>query len=113
MTDALSLGWRQTQGLRHVSTEVRDLFRNPLIAEDLARFDAAVIDPPRAGAEAQIEQLAVSDIKRIAMVSCNAQTFARDAKTLVNAGYRLDWVQVIDQFRWSTHTEQVASFTKA
>lgn len=113
MTDALSLGWRQTQGLRHVSTEVRDLFRNPLIAEDLARFDAAVIDPPRAGAEAQIEQLAVSDIKRIAMVSCNAQTFARDAKTLVNAGYHLDWVQVIDQFRWSTHTEQVASFTKA
>ena len=113
MTDTLSLGWRQAQGLRHVSTEVRDLFRNPLMAEDLARFDAAVIDPPRAGAEAQIKHLAASEIKRIAMVSCNAQTFARDAKTLVDAGYQLDWVQVVDQFRWSTHTEQVASFTKA
>ncbi|MDE9450131.1 class I SAM-dependent RNA methyltransferase [Aliiroseovarius sp. Z3] len=113
MTDALALGWRQTQGLRHVTTEVRDLFRNPLMAEDLARFDAAVIDPPRAGAEAQIAQLAASDIKRIAMVSCNAQTFARDAKALVDAGYRMNWVQVVDQFRWSTHTEQVASFTRA
>nr|WP_282569203.1 class I SAM-dependent RNA methyltransferase [Aliiroseovarius sp. S1339] len=113
MTDALSLGWRRTHGLRHVTTEVRDLFRNPMMADDLAAFDAAVIDPPRAGAEAQVEHLAASDIKRIAMVSCNSVSFARDAKTLVDAGYTLNWVQVVDQFRWSTHVEQVASFTKS
>ncbi|MCK8484445.1 class I SAM-dependent RNA methyltransferase [Aliiroseovarius sp. S2029] len=112
MTDALTLGWRRTQGLRRVTTETRDLFRNPMMADDLARFDAAVIDPPRAGAEAQVAALAASGIKCIAMVSCNAQTFARDAKTLVDAGYELNWVQVVDQFRWSTHTEQVASFSR-
>ncbi len=112
MTDALALGWRKAQGLHQVTTEIRDLFRNPVMAEDLATYGAAVIDPPRAGAEAQIAQLAESGIGRIAMVSCNAQTFARDAKVLVDAGYRLNWVQVVDQFRWSTHIEQVASFTK-
>ena len=113
MTDALSRGWRKTQGLRHVTTEVRDLFRNPIMSEDLASYDAAVIDPPRAGAEAQIEQLAASTIPRIAMVSCNSVSFARDAKTLIDAGYTLNWVQIVDQFRWSTHIEQVASFTKS
>ena len=112
MLEALSLGWRNTQGLRHVSTETRDLFRNPLMAEDLDAYDAAVIDPPRAGAEAQIGQLAASNVKRIAMVSCNSISFARDAKLLVDAGYDLSWVQVVDQFRWSTHIEQIASFTK-
>ncbi|WP_371170187.1 class I SAM-dependent RNA methyltransferase [Aliiroseovarius sp. 2305UL8-7] len=113
MLDALALAWRNSRGLKHVTTEVRDLFRNPLMEEDLARFDAAVIDPPRAGAAAQIETLAASDVARIAMVSCNAVTFARDAKALCDAGYDLNWVQVVDQFRWSTHIEQVGSFTKS
>lgn len=113
MMHALELGWRKSHGLRHVTTETRDLFRNPLMPEDLDGFDAAVIDPPRAGAEAQIEQLAASSVNRIAMVSCNPVSFARDAKTLVDAGYTLNWVQVVDQFRWSTHIEQVASFTRA
>jgi 23S rRNA (uracil1939-C5)-methyltransferase len=115
MIEALNLGWRQGKGLKKVTAEVRDLFRNPLLPEDLkpfgAFFEAAVIDPPRAGAEAQVAQLAESRIPVIAYVSCNPVTFARDAKTLVAAGYRLNWVQVVDQFRWSAHTEVVASFT--
>ncbi|EIE50092.1 RNA methyltransferase [Salipiger aestuarii] len=111
MTVALDKGWRMAQGLRLVTTEVRDLFREPLIAEDLTRFDAAVIDPPRAGAEAQCHQLARAAVPRIAHVSCNPVTFARDAATLVAAGYTLDWVQVVDQFRWSTHVELAAAFT--
>ena len=76
-------------------------------------FDAVVIDPPRAGAEAQTKRLAAARIPVIASVSCNPITFARDAKTLTDAGYGLDWVQVIDQFRWSSHVELVARFTLA
>lgn len=109
---ALDQGWRRAQGLRQVTTERRDLFRNPLTAEDLAGYDAVVIDPPRAGAVAQTGALAQSDVPRIAYVSCNPVTFARDAETLVQAGYVLDWVQVVDQFRWSMHTELVSSFTR-
>ena len=115
MIDALDAGWRRAQGLKKVTSEVRDLFRNPLLPEDLnpfgAPFEAAVIDPPRAGGEAQIAQLAEARTPVIAYVSCNPVTFARDAKTLVTAGYRLNWVQVVDQFRWSAHTELAASFT--
>lgn len=112
MLDALSAGWRNATGLRKVTVEARDLFRNPLLPDELGRFDAAVIDPPRAGAMAQVAELAASDIKTIAMVSCNPVSFAQDAKTLVEAGFSLNWVQVVDQFRWSSHIEQVASFTR-
>lgn len=112
MLDALDRGWREGHQLRRVTTEARDLFRRPLEADELRHFDAAVIDPPRAGAEAQIETLTQSDVKTIAMVSCNPVTFARDAQTLVDAGYALPWVQVVDQFRWSPHTEVVAAFTR-
>ena len=111
MIKALDHGWRHAQGLRKVTTEARDLFRNPILAADLARYDACVIYPPRAGAEAQVSELARSGISRIAHVSCNPVTFSRDAKTLVGAGYRLDWVQVVDQFRWSAHVELAAQFT--
>ncbi len=111
MLRALDKGWRMAQGLKKVTTQARDLFRNPLLPEDLARFDAAVIDPPRAGAEAQVAELAASGIATIAFVSCNPVTFARDARVLVDAGWRLDWVQVVDQFRWSPHTELVARMT--
>ena len=113
MTAALDKGWRMAEGLKHVTHEVRDLFRNPLLPEDLERFDAAVIDPPRAGAEAQVAELARAGIPRIAFVSCNPVTFARDAATLDAAGYAMDWLQVVDQFRWSTHVELVASFRHA
>ncbi len=112
MMEALDRGWREGHQLRRVTTETRDLFRRPLEADELRHFDAAVIDPPRAGAEAQIETLAGSDIKTIAMVSCNPVTFARDAKTLVDAGFAMPWIQVVDQFRWSPHVEVVAPFTR-
>lgn len=112
MVAALDQGWRRAQGLKRVTTEARDLFRRPLDREELARFDGCVIDPPRAGAEAQIAELARSNIARIAHVSCNPVTFARDAKTLIGAGFRLAWVQVVDQFRWSSHVELVGDFRR-
>ena len=112
MLEALDRGWREGHELRRITTETRDLFRRPLEADELRHFDAVVIDPPRAGAEAQIATIAVSDIKAIAMVSCNPVTFARDAQSLVDAGFAMPWVQVVDQFRWSPHTEVVAGFTR-
>ncbi|UWQ79274.1 class I SAM-dependent RNA methyltransferase [Leisingera sp. S132] len=114
MVKALDAGWRKAKGLKKVTTETRDLFRNPLLPEDLnpfgAAYEAAVIDPPRAGAEAQVVQLAKARTPVVAYVSCNPVSFARDAKLLVEAGYALDWVQVVDQFRWSAHTELAAKF---
>ncbi|CUK13567.1 23S rRNA (uracil(1939)-C(5))-methyltransferase RlmD [Ruegeria denitrificans] len=112
MTDALDQGWRRAQGLKRVTTESRDLFRRPLMPDELKSFDAVVLDPPRAGAEAQIVELAQAQRPVIAYVSCNPVTFARDAKMLVNAGYTLEWVQVVDQFRWSSHTELAARFVR-
>jgi 23S rRNA (uracil1939-C5)-methyltransferase len=112
MTAALDRGWREGHQLRRVSVETRDLFRRPLEPDELRHFDAAVIDPPRAGAEAQIATLVASDIKTVAMVSCNPVTFARDAQSLVDGGFAMPWVQVVDQFRWSPHTEVVAAFTR-
>lgn len=110
MTQALDQGWRKAQGLKKITTEARDLFRRPLMPDELKRFDAVVLDPPRAGAEAQVAELANAKRPIIAYVSCNPVSFARDAKCLVNAGYTLEWVQVVDQFRWSSHTELVAGF---
>jgi 23S rRNA (uracil1939-C5)-methyltransferase len=111
MTRALDQAARAAPGLYRVTTDTRDLFRRPLEPDELAPFTAAVIDPPRAGAEAQTERLAQAKLPTIAAVSCNPVTFARDARTLTAAGYRLDWVQVIDQFRWSAHVELVARLT--
>lgn len=115
MTAALDKAARQTEGLRRVTVETRDLFRRPLEADEFKGVEAAVIDPPRAGAEAQVARLAVARVPVIAMVSCNPVTFARDARSLCQAGYRLDWVQTVDQFRWSAHVELAARFvlTKA
>ena len=113
MIAALDRGWRGGHNLKRVTSEIRDLFRRPLEPDELRKFDAAVIDPPRAGAEAQIATLATSDINTIAMVSCNPITFARDAVQLEKAGFSLNWVQVVDQFRWSPHVEVVGSFTRA
>nr|MCU0827858.1 class I SAM-dependent RNA methyltransferase [Tabrizicola sp.] len=96
MTKALDLAARNTPDLHRISVETRDLFRRPLEPDELNTFTAAVIDPPRAGAEAQTDRLAQSKIPVIAAVSCNPVTFARDAKTLLAAGYCLDWVQVVD-----------------
>ncbi|WP_116132890.1 class I SAM-dependent RNA methyltransferase [Tropicimonas sp. IMCC34043] len=112
MVAALDEGWRRASGLKRVTTEVRDLFRRPLLPDELARFDAVVIDPPRAGAEAQMTELARGEVARIAAVSCNPVSFARDAAILVAGGYALHWVQVVDQFRWSPHVELAALFSR-
>ena len=110
---ALDLGWRRAEGLRRVTTETRDLFRRPLMPDELSRYEALVIDPPRAGAEAQVAQIAAAEVPVVAMVSCNPVTFARDARVLVEVGFALDWVQVVDQFRWSPHVELAARFIRA
>lgn len=112
MIRALNDGWRHASGLKNVKTETRDLFRNPLLAEEFRKTAAIVIDPPRAGAAAQIAEIAKSDVPAIAHVSCNARTFARDARTLCDAGYTLTWAQPVDQFRWSPHVEIVAAFER-
>lgn len=112
MLEALDAGWRAATGLKRVTTEARDLFRRPLLPPELNRFDAVVIDPPRAGAEAQARALAASAVPRIAAVSCNPVSFARDAAILVAGGYRLATVQVVDQFRWSGHVELAAAFRR-
>jgi 23S rRNA (uracil1939-C5)-methyltransferase len=95
-----------------MEVEHRDLYRRPLDNAELKPFDAIIIDPPRAGADAQIVALANSTVARIAYVSCNPATFARDAKTLTDGGYRLEWVRPIGQFRWSTHVELAACFSR-
>jgi 23S rRNA (uracil1939-C5)-methyltransferase len=97
---------------RRVTVEHRDLFRRPLDPAELARFEAVVLDPPRAGAREQIVNLAASTVPRIAYVSCNPSTFARDATVLVAGGYKLDWVAPVGQFRWSTHVELAAAFSR-
>jgi 23S rRNA (uracil1939-C5)-methyltransferase len=109
---ALGRAIRKVKDIKPITTEKRDLFRQPLTQIDLSRFDAAVIDPPRAGAEAQTRELALSGIKRVAMVSCNAQTFARDLKILLDTGFRLDRLVPIDQFLWSPHVEIVATLKR-
>ncbi len=95
-----------------MTVEHRDLYRRPLDGRELERFDAVILDPPRAGAEEQVRALAGSSPGRIAYVSCNPATFARDAKKLVDAGCRLDWVRPVGQFRWSTHVELAACFSR-
>jgi len=96
-----------------VSAERRDLEARPLLAEELARFDAVVFDPPRAGARAQSAQLARSRVPAIVAVSCNPATFARDARILVDGGYRLVAAQPIDCFVWAARLEVVARFERA
>jgi 23S rRNA (uracil1939-C5)-methyltransferase len=95
-----------------MTVEHRDLFRRPLDSPELKSFDAVILDPPRAGAAEQVAALANSKVARIAYVSCNPATFARDAKTLADGGYRLEWAQPVGQFRWSIHVELAAAFTR-
>jgi 23S rRNA (uracil1939-C5)-methyltransferase len=95
-----------------MTVEHRDLYRRPLDAKELKGFEAVILDPPRAGAAEQVTAVAKSAVRRIAYVSCNPATFARDAKTLADGGYSLDWVEPVGQFRWSTHVELVACFSR-
>jgi 23S rRNA (uracil1939-C5)-methyltransferase len=97
---------------RGVFADHRDLFRRPLDAGELNRFEAVILDPPRAGAKEQTPLLAASSVPRLAYISCNPNTFARDAKLLIDGGYRLLWVKPVGQFRWSTHVELAAAFAR-
>ena len=95
-----------------IHTLHRDLFRNPLLPEELDRFDAVVLDPPRAGARDQIERIAASMVAQVVYISCNPSSWARDARTLVDAGYRLKELRPVGQFRWSTHVELASLFVR-
>ena len=97
---------------RAVFAEHRDLYRRPLTKAELDRFDAIVLDPPRAGARDQAEALASAAVGAVAYVSCNPSSFARDARMMVDQGWSLEWVQPVGQFRWSTHVELAARFVR-
>jgi 23S rRNA (uracil1939-C5)-methyltransferase len=101
-----------TSGLKPVKAETRDLFRRPLMPQELRDFDAVVFDPPRQGAQAQALQFAASKVPVVVAVSCNVATFARDARILVDGGYKIEGVTPVDQFRHTPHVELVARFTR-
>jgi 23S rRNA (uracil1939-C5)-methyltransferase len=110
--EALKRAIAGAKGLKPLATEARDLFRRPLVPIELKGFDAVVFDPPRQGAQAQAQELAASKVPLIIAVSCDADSFARDARILVDGGYKLDGVTPADQFRYSAHVEIVARFRK-
>jgi 23S rRNA (uracil1939-C5)-methyltransferase len=112
LVDALRRAAGAVGGLKPVEALVRDLFRRPFIAAELNEFEAVVFDPPRQGAEAQARELARSAVPVVVAVSCEAMTFARDARILVDGGYRLRAVTPVDQFRYSHHVEVVARFER-
>ncbi|WP_028734894.1 class I SAM-dependent RNA methyltransferase [Rhizobium leguminosarum] len=109
---ALDHAARNTQGLKPVTVEKRDLFRRPLMTQEFKPYDAVVFDPPRAGAEFQCQELARSGVKKIVAVSCNPLTLARDLAILVEGSYRITQVTPIDQFLWTSHVEVVATLEK-
>jgi 23S rRNA (uracil1939-C5)-methyltransferase len=110
---ALARAAAATPGLRKPQAEKRDLFRRPLQAQELAAFDAALIDPPRAGAIEQARALAASTLPLVVSISCNAETFARDARILVDGGFQIESVTPLDQFRFSAHVEIAAVFRRS
>ncbi len=109
---ALNDAVRNTQGLKPMKAETRDLFRRPLVPQELTAFDAVVFDPPRQGAQAQAEQLAKSKVPLVIAVSCNPATFTRDARILIDAGYAISEITPVDQFRHTPHVEVVAAFRR-
>lgn len=109
---ALDAGWRATPGLQRITTEVRDLAKRPLMADELANFDAIVIDPPRAGAAEQAVQIAASGVGKLAFVACDPVNFARDARILAGSGLEITRLFLVDQFRWSPHIETIAEFRR-
>ncbi len=99
-------------GLKSITASARDLERRPMLAQELRAIDLAVFDPPRAGAAAQVAELGRSTVARVIGVSCNPATFARDARTLIDAGFALERVLPVDQFLWSPHIELVGVFSR-
>lgn len=108
---ALDKARRFTKGLREITAKARDLFRDPLTQFELD-YDAVVLDPPRAGAEAQVRELAKSKVRTVVMIACDARTFARDAAILVAGGYAMSDLVAVDQFTQSTHVEIAATFQR-
>jgi len=109
---ALSAAMATAPGLKSITPEARDLVRRPVLAMELKKTDLVVFDPPRAGAAEQTAEIARSKVSRVIGVSCNPATFSRDAKTLIEAGFRLDRVLPVDQFLWSAHIELVGVFSR-
>jgi 23S rRNA (uracil1939-C5)-methyltransferase len=109
---ALGSAVASAPGLKPIQAETRDLTRRPMLTFELNKLDGAVLDPPRAGALEQTSELARSNLSRVAYVSCNPATFARDARVLVDAGFTLDRVLPVDQFLWSPHVELVGIFSR-
>jgi 23S rRNA (uracil1939-C5)-methyltransferase len=109
---ALEQGVRHTQGLKPITAEVRNLFNAPLTTQELAVFDAVILDPPRAGAEAQCRMIAKSKLRHVTYVSCDPQSFARDASLLAGAGFVLDELTPVDQFKYTAHVEMVGVFKR-
>lgn len=110
---ALDRAFRMTPGLKRVTTEKRDLFRRPLFPQEIDKFDALVLDPPRAGAEALARQIAAAKIGKVVYISCDPVSFARDAAILLAGGFSLASVTPVDQFRYSAHTEVIGVFERA
>jgi 23S rRNA (uracil1939-C5)-methyltransferase len=109
---ALQKAATSTSGLKPVKAEARDLFRRPLVPQELRDYDTVVFDPPRQGAQAQVQHLAASKIAVVVAVSCNVATFARDARILIDGGYKIESVTPVDQFRHTPHVELVARFRR-
>jgi 23S rRNA (uracil1939-C5)-methyltransferase len=109
---SLDRAFRATRGLHRITSETRDLFRRPLLPIELETFDAVVFDPPRAGAQAQAKRIAESKVPLVIGVACDIGSFARDAATLIEGGYRLERVVPVDQFKYSSHLEMVGVFRK-
>jgi 23S rRNA (uracil1939-C5)-methyltransferase len=109
---ALTSALASAPGLKGVTAETRDLVRRPMLAEEMKKVDVAVFDPPRAGAVEQTAELARSKVSRVIGVSCNPATFVRDARKLVDAGFRLERLLPVDQFLWSSHVELAAVFQR-
>ena len=108
----LSLKAAANLAQRQIAADHRDLYRSPVGPSDLNRFDCVILDPPRAGAKEEAAAIAASTVAKVAYISCNPSSFARDAKALCEAGYTLEWVQPVGQFRWSTHAELAACFQR-
>jgi len=119
-TNIIRLSWRPNdktalhalKNSGHKTAWARDLFRDPLTAKELNKYDTVIIDPPRAGAKTQVRELAKSKVKTIIHVSCNPNSFVRDAKTLIDAEYKIKNLRFVDQFIWSTHSELIAKFIR-
>lgn len=110
--DALKGAAKTASGLKPIEALARDLFRRPFVPQELNKFDTVIFDPPRQGAEAQARELAKSKVPVVIAVSCNAATFARDAKLLIDGGYRLETVTPVDQFKYTAHVEIVARLSR-